>query len=79
MSWQRTESPPDSLVFALIALVLAVAGGRVMESQLYDVAVTDPATYAVVAFVFASVGALACLVPAMRAMRVDPLTALRGE
>jgi putative ABC transport system permease protein len=53
--------------------------GRALSTQLYEVKATDPATYGVVAITLAGTGLLACLVPAWRAMRVDPLTSLRSE
>jgi ABC-type antimicrobial peptide transport system permease subunit len=64
-------------------LVLAIAGatvyGRILSSLLYEVGPRDPVTIALVAAVVASVALAACLIPARRAARVDPLTALRWE
>ena len=70
-----------ALVGVGLALGLGAAAvvGRVLQSQLYDVATTDIATYGAVTLVFSAVAALACLIPAMRATRVDPLAALREE
>jgi ABC-type antimicrobial peptide transport system permease subunit len=47
--------------------------------MLFGVSANDPATLAAVAFVLAAVAALAGYVPARRAMRVDPIIALRHE
>jgi ABC-type antimicrobial peptide transport system permease subunit len=47
--------------------------------MLYGAKATDPATYVGVAFLFLLIGALASYVPARRASRVDPMTALRWE
>ena len=52
---------------------------RLLESQLYRVSSTDPITFAGSALVFAVVAALASYLPARRAMRVDPMAALRWE
>ena len=62
-----------------IAVVGALALGRVIESLLYEIGGRDPATMAVVAGAVGFVGSLACLIPARRASRVDPLVALRYE
>lgn len=62
-----------------LGLVIAVAGGRLIASQLYDVASVDPATYAAVIAVFGAVGVAASAIPAWRATRVDPVAALRYE
>ena len=62
-----------------IGLVLAFAGGRLIESQLFGITTSDPSTFVGVALVLAAVAAVAILVPAMRATRVDPMEALRYE
>ena len=62
-----------------IGLAGAFAGGRVMQSLLFDVAPTDILTYVVVSVTLAGVSLLACVVPARRAMRVDPQEVLRVE
>ena len=60
-------------------LVAALAATRLMRSLLYDVSPTDAATYAIVAALTATVAVLASYVPAHRATRVDPTTALRDS
>ena len=63
----------------VLGLIAALALGRVLTSLLYGVSATDPATLAAIAGVAAVTALLACLVPALRALRVDPTTALRAD
>ena len=62
-----------------IGLPVAYATSGVLESLLFGVTRTDTVTAAWVLTVLALVGGLACIVPALRATRVDPLVALRAE
>ncbi|HYL64672.1 MAG TPA: ABC transporter permease [Candidatus Methylomirabilis sp.] len=57
----------------------AYALARVIATQFYGVKPTDPATFVAAAFAVVLVAALACAIPARRAMRVDPMVALRYE
>jgi len=57
----------------------AVAGGRLLQQQLFEIQATDPGTYVAAASLLAAVALIACLVPAWRATRVDPVVALRVE
>lgn len=68
------------LSIALAAgLVLAGALSFVLRSQLYGVNHLDPVSYLGAALVLAATGALAALVPARRALKIDPMVALRTE
>jgi putative ABC transport system permease protein len=62
-----------------LGLIVALWATRLLEQQLFSIVSTDPATYIGVAVCFVFVGAMACLVPAMRAVRIDPVEAFRGE
>jgi predicted permease len=68
---------------ALIGIVIGLAGSfaltRLIEGQLYGVKPTDPLTLAAVSVLLCLVTAAACVIPARRAMRVDPMVALRYE
>jgi putative ABC transport system permease protein len=67
------------LMGTLIGLAGAYAITRVMSHLLFQVTPTDLATFAAVPLVLLSVALIACLIPARRATRVDPLVALRYE
>ncbi len=73
----------QGMVLAVLGLALGMAGSvgltRFLSSFLFGVTPTDPLTFAVVTLVLAVVALLACYVPARRAMRVNPMTALRYE
>ena len=68
---------------AAVGLVAGVAGSllltRFLQSQLFNVRPSDPATVAAVVLVIGLVALLACYIPASRATRVDPMVVLRNE
>ncbi len=73
----------QALVLSAVGAALGLAGGmalaRMMRSLLYGVGAGDPVTFVGVAVLFAAVAAAASYVPARRAVRMDPLAALRWE
>jgi predicted permease len=68
-----------ALLGLAIGIVAAAVVTRWMSSVLFDVKPTDPLTFVAVALVLGSVAFLASYIPARRAMRVDPMVALRYE
>ncbi|MEO7996323.1 MAG: ABC transporter permease [Gemmatimonadaceae bacterium] len=73
----------QGMSIAAAGLALGVVGafalGRVTRSLLFDVSPTDPIIYVTVGMSIIVVALLACLIPAQRAMRVDPLVAIRSD
>jgi ABC-type antimicrobial peptide transport system permease subunit len=68
---------------ALIGIAIGTAGAfvltKLLSSLLYDVKPSDPVTFTGVAVILVATALVACYIPARRAMRVDPIVALRHE
>jgi ABC-type antimicrobial peptide transport system permease subunit len=82
--WDLIRMVLRSGILPVIAgLVAGVAGAmwlsRFIQSMLFQVSPIDPVSLTAVALLFLSVGVLACVVPAWRASRIDPMSALRQE
>ena len=73
----------QALTLTFVGIIIGVAGAfavtRSLASQLYQVTASDPATFIGVAVAFTLVAVAACYIPARRAMRVEPVIALRYE
>ena len=85
MSAVLTNAGVERVRTALAAAGIAIGLGAsvaltwLMKGLLFDVRATDPATFVITALLLASIALLACYVPARRAMKVDPMVALRCE
>jgi predicted permease len=73
------EGAKFSFTGIALGLIGAFWGTRLMSSELYGITPLDPVTYLAVAMIMAAVTLLACYVPTRRAMRVNPMIALRYE
>jgi ABC-type antimicrobial peptide transport system permease subunit len=73
----------QSLKMVAIGAAIGLAGGaalgRILPSQLLHVQGNDPFVYGLVIALMAAVSILACVIPARRATRVEPMTALRAD
>ena len=68
-----------TVVGLVVGSILALLATGALSSLLFEVSPTDPVTFAAVVVILAVVALLACLIPALRATRVDPIVALRSE
>jgi putative ABC transport system permease protein len=74
--WQGMRTTFTGITIGLLA---AYGLTRLISSLLFDVSATDPVTFAGLAGLLSVVAFFACLVPARRAMRIDPMAALKHE
>lgn len=73
------EGAKFSLIGIALGLASALAVTRLLASELYGTSPADPATFIATAVLMTAITLLACYIPTRRAMRVDPLIALRHE
>jgi predicted permease len=73
----------QGLVLAVVGLTLGITGsilvGRYLQTLLFGISPSDPATIIMVGGIILATATVACLIPALRATRVNPLDVLRGE
>jgi ABC-type antimicrobial peptide transport system permease subunit len=62
-----------------VGALAAAVGSRALRTLLFDVSPADPVTYATVLALFAATACAALIVPARRALRIDPIAALRAD
>jgi putative ABC transport system permease protein len=68
-----------SLIGVCLGSIGAYLAGRAMKSMLFGVDAIDPTAFSIVTGLLLASAILACLIPALRAASVDPMTALRQE
>jgi putative ABC transport system permease protein len=73
------EGMKPTLLGVAIGLAAALAMGRLVTSLVFQVKPTDPMTFLAVAALLALIALFACVIPAYRASKVNPVVALRNE
>lgn len=73
----------SGMTWAASGVVLGLIGawsiGHIVSRLLFDVSATDPLTFTLTAFALMGAAVVACTMPALRATRIDPVIALRGD
>lgn len=77
--WVLSTGMRPTLVGLAVGMAGAVAIARVLRGVLFEVAPTDPLTIGSVTLLLLVTAAIACYLPARRASRLDPMSALRSE
>jgi ABC-type antimicrobial peptide transport system permease subunit len=68
-----------SVIGLAIGLFASVWGSALLRKSLYGVSTTDPLSYVVGGFVLLALAVAACIAPTLRAVRIDPMVAMRGD
>jgi ABC-type antimicrobial peptide transport system permease subunit len=68
-----------TLIGVSVGLIGAVATSRALDSMLYGVTASDPVSFAAIATLLGAIALIASYVPTRRALRIDPVEALRAE
>jgi putative ABC transport system permease protein len=73
----------EGLLLLVVGFGVGLAGAfgirRIMETQLYGIGAMDPTVISVVALLLGAVAMMACMLPARKAARIDPLVALNEQ
>jgi ABC-type antimicrobial peptide transport system permease subunit len=79
LRWPATRILRVAGLGIVAGLAAAAAATTLVRGLLFNTSATDPVVYISLSLLLLAIAALACYVPARRAMRVDPMTALRSE
>ena len=79
MRWSSNRAPRSQIIGLAIGLAVAPSATRSLQGMFFEVSPLDVRVFVSVSFLMLGVAALATIVPARRATRVDPIVALRCE
>jgi putative ABC transport system permease protein len=77
--WIASKAGVPVLLGLCVGFTLSFALTRYLRNLIYDISPTDPATFGLVGIIMLAISVIAVIVPTRRALRVDPMTALRSE